>query len=395
MITRFKIDNFKSLVDFELPPKGHTLGGFTCLIGLNGAGKTTLLQAFDFIAKIATGRVGDWLAAREWEAKEIINNQGAKRLISFTVSFHTSGAQLIDWCAEFDINSLMCISEEIKMGDRVLLRLEKRSLMFAGAKAEQRFDSFPFEYKGSVLSMLPLADVDPQIGEVKASLEGLQSLELLSPQLMRRKAREARDIGAGGEKLSPFLDQLSPDAKGKLQDLLHDFYPQLKTWNIQGFRAGWKILRIQEAFTSSRQVSAGHINDGFLRVIAILSQLFTNHQMILLDEIENGINPALVEKLMDFLVGLRTESRQVIVTTHSPVILNFLEDDVAREGVILLYKGTDGRTRCARYFDQPETGYKLKALGPGEVFVDTDLTKLVARLAADAAPAPLTSGSGK
>ena len=111
MITRFKIDNFKSLVDFELPPKGHTLGGFTCLIGLNGAGKTTLLQAFDFIAKIATGRVGDWLAAREWEAKEIINNQGAKRLISFTVSFHTSGAQLIDWCAEFDINSLMCISE--------------------------------------------------------------------------------------------------------------------------------------------------------------------------------------------------------------------------------------------------------------------------------------------
>ncbi|WP_435521353.1 AAA family ATPase, partial [Aeromonas caviae] len=39
MLTRFEIDNFKSLVGFSLP-----LSRFNCLIGLNGAGKTTLLQ---------------------------------------------------------------------------------------------------------------------------------------------------------------------------------------------------------------------------------------------------------------------------------------------------------------------------------------------------------------
>jgi predicted ATPase len=142
-------------------------------------------------------------------------------------------------------------------------------------------------------------------------------------------------------------------------------------------------------------VSANHINDGFLRVIAILSQSFTEHQMLLLDEIENGINPALIEKLMDFLVGLGKQGKQVIITTHSPVILNFLDDQVARDGVVLLYKTADGRTRACRYFDQPETGYKLQVLGPGEVFVDTDLTKLAARLASEPREEKTRSEGGK
>ena len=127
-------------------------------------------------------------------------------------------------------------------------------------------------------------------------------------------------------------------------------------------------------------VGAGHINDGFLRVIAIVSQTFTSHEVLLLDEIENGINPALVEELMRFLVSLGTVAKQVIVTTHSPVILNFLDDEIARQGVILLYRTEQGDTKSCRYFDQPETGHKLRALGPGEVFVDTDLTKMVNRL---------------
>jgi hypothetical protein len=69
--------------------------------------------------------------------------------------------------------------------------------------------------------------------------------------------------------------------------------------------------------------------------------------------------------------------QQVMVTTHSPMILNYLPDDVAKESVILLYKTRQGITRCKRYFDIPATAHKLKALAPGEVFVDTDLTTLV------------------
>jgi ABC-type cobalamin/Fe3+-siderophores transport system ATPase subunit len=46
-IVSLHVDNFKSLVDFELP-----LAKLTCLIGLNGAGKSTVIQALDFASRL-------------------------------------------------------------------------------------------------------------------------------------------------------------------------------------------------------------------------------------------------------------------------------------------------------------------------------------------------------
>ena len=66
---------------------------------------------------------------------------------------------------------------------------------------------------------------------------------------------------------------------------------------------------------------ARHLNDGMLRMIAILSQtqLLTANskpaRCILFDEIENGINPELVRKLIEILLK---SPNQIIVTTHSP-----------------------------------------------------------------------------
>ena len=59
MLKFFFIDNFKSLVDFEVE-----LSHFNCLIGLNGAGKSTLLQAIDFACALMLGDVKNWLSKR-------------------------------------------------------------------------------------------------------------------------------------------------------------------------------------------------------------------------------------------------------------------------------------------------------------------------------------------
>jgi len=158
---------------------------------------------------------------------------------------------------------------------------------------------------------------------------------------------------------------------------LKEFYPHLKEIQTSTLRSGWKKLVLRENFASILETEARHINDGMLRLLAILAQTKTAHRFLLFDEIENGINPELIEKLMQQLLAA---PQQVMVTTHSPMILNYLPDEVAKEAVILLYKTRQGITRCKRYFDIPDTANKLKALGPGEVFVDTDLTSLVQQL---------------
>lgn len=110
-----------------------------------------------------------------------------------------------------------------------------------------------------------------------------------------------------------------------------------------------------------------------LRLIAILAETQTDHRFLMFDEIENGINPELVEFVLDALVSA---PQQVLVTTHSPMILNYLSDQVAREGVVYVYKTRDGQTRAMRFFDIPSVAEKLTVMGPGEAFADTDLTAL-------------------
>ena len=95
--------------------------------------------------------------------------------------------------------------------------------------------------------------------------------------------------------------------------------------------------------------------------------------MILFDEIENGVNPEITEDLVDALVK---SSKQIMVTTHSPMVLNYLEDEQATKSVIFVYKNKQGLTRSIPFFEIPSMKEKLSVMGPGEVFVDTELARL-------------------
>ncbi|WP_249673809.1 AAA family ATPase [Pseudomonas abieticivorans] len=210
---------------------------------------------------------------------------------------------------------------------------------------------------------------------VKRFISSMTSLDALSPQQLRRKSRESQgNLGFAGEKLSAFIHQLPLEQQGQLLALLQQQYPQLKGFELSALRAGWKSLGIQEEYAGVRfSTEARHINDGMLRLMAILAETLSAHEFMLFDEIENGINPELIEFLLDYLVNAH---QQIMVTTHSPMILNYLEDDVARSGVQLIYKTLDGKTRAVPFFSIASVAEKFTVMGPGEVFVDTDLKLL-------------------
>ncbi|HTV62078.1 MAG TPA: ATP-binding protein [Verrucomicrobiae bacterium] len=380
MITRFHVENFKALVYFDLPPTHYRLGKFTCLIGLNGSGKSTLLQAFDFVAHIVSGKVDTWLEQRNWNSSEVASNLGKwNPVVNFKVGFQDEKGVETTWEGRFNLTHLRCTYEKAESGGQPLLELEAERLGLAAPDGELKWreEKLNLIYKGSVLSVLQLSDAHPALSFVKESLRQLKSLELLSPQLLRRRSYAAKDIGVGGEKLSAFLAGLPVDSRLQLLKAVKQFYPHLSSWKVKSLRAGWKDLWFGEDYTGSGSVQAAHINDGLLRIMAILAQAHSPYTVLLFDEIENGINPELVEKLVDFLIQC---GKQVIVTTHSPMILNYVPDDIAKEGVILLYRTGRGETKSARFFDLSAMQEKLRALGPGEVFADTRLSDLAAEL---------------
>ena len=374
-ITKFHIDNFKSLVDFEL-----SLTKLTCLIGLNGSGKSTVTQALDFVAQMFKGDLPGWLEQRAWKAADLNSRLLRKSNIDLGIEAQQAGLQYV-WTGSFNRSLLRCTRESLRVGGQVLFSVADGAIATARHDAAARGE-IAFKYQGSVLSALTdEAFPDAAVWRFRDFMRGITSLDLLSPEALRRRAHSSPGgLGLGGERLSAFIHELPRHKLDELLKKLTQCYPRLERIFSTSLRGGWKELSVSEQFGKTRiHTEARHINDGMLRLMAILAETLTDSAFLLFDEIENGINPELVEFLLDTLLAA---PQQVLVTTHSPMILNFLEDDVARAGVQYLYRGDDGRTRSVPFFSIPSLSAKLAVMGPGEAFVDTDLSRLTEEIAA-------------
>ena len=369
MINSVRVVNFKSLADVSF-----TLGHFNCLVGMNGAGKSTVLQALDFVSQLMRGDVQGWLDRRGWTAADLNCKLRKERNIKFNVTFQTAQSGMLTWIGAFNRTDLRCTMELAILnseGETVLLDL--RGLLYGLAGKEPQ--PIAFEYQGSILSALKESELPAALLEFRDALRSVRSLELLSPDKLRKSARVSEhDIGAGGERLSAYLDNIKGDRKTKLVALLQRFYPALVDYKITSQKSGWKKLSVFEQFGSQKlETEALHLNDGLLRILAVLTQADADRSLLLLDELENGINQEIVETLVDTLLQ---SPQQLLVTTHSPLLLNYLPDDVAREAVQFLYKTPQGETKIRRFFSIPRMSAKLEAMGPGDAFVDTDLRLL-------------------
>ena len=370
MIKSVRVVNFKSLAAVSIP-----LGHFTCLVGMNGAGKSTVLQALDFLSQLMLGDVQGWLDRRGWSAADLKCKLRRESNITFNVTFKPSAGGTLTWIGVFNRSDLRCSQEDAYLGASesagFLLRSSGQTFQLAGKPSQ----SIAFEYQGSILSVLKDSELPAALLEFRDALRRVRSLELLSPHLLRKSARiSEHDIGAGGEKLSAYLDNIKGKRKTALVTLLQKFYPALVDFKITSQRSGWKKLSVFEQFGKQKlETEALHMNDGLLRILAVLTQAESDRSLLLLDELENGINQEIVETLVDTLLQ---SPQQLLVTTHSPLLLNYLPDDVARDAVQLLYKTPEGETRIRSFFGIPRIAAKLEAMGPGDAFVDTDLRML-------------------
>ncbi|WAR43347.1 AAA family ATPase [Methylomonas rapida] len=366
MIKKIQIQNFKSLVDVSMP-----LDKFNCLIGMNGSGKSTVLQGLDFISQLMIGQIEDWLGSRGWDIHDLKSKLLNETNLNVGVRFETKTGQKLIWRASFNRYALQCKGEIITLDGENIFRSTGTQFRIE----KQPKQNITFVYQGSLLSVLKDSELPSSILEFRDSVRRIRSLELLSPQLMRKSARTHDvDIGSGGEKLAGYLHSIKGEPRKKLVKLLQTFYPKLEDFKVTNQRAGWKKLSVIEQFEGHRlETDATHLSDGLLRILAVLAQSDSDRSLILLDEIENGINQEIIEKLVDTLVA---SPQQILVTTHSPLILNFLDDDLARESVQFIYKSPQGESRIRRFFDIPRIGEKLSYMGPGDAFVDTNLESL-------------------
>ena len=378
-ITKIKINHFKSLVDFEID-----LTKFNCIVGLNGSGKSTFLQFMSFLSQLMRGKINGWLQQRKWVKEDIVPELDTKkhRIVHFNVFFERENFNGY-WEGSFHVDRLCCVYEKLVANNYIFeatnsanekkYTFEKRNDFTKPVKSER----INFNYEGSIFSQLADKDVSDKIGDLIEFFRGICAFDLLSPYFLKQASKSSSNtIGIWGENIAPFLHGMEDKVRASVIRKIKQVYPEFNSFDTLPNPDGSKSLNIREQYHDGNiiyDIPARGINDGLLRILAMLGQLNMTDPFLLFDEIENGINQELVEFLLKELVEAR---QQIVVTTHSPLFLNYLDGEIAKDSVHYFYKTPEGFTRCKKFFSLPSTREKLGTLGAGEAIADTNLYRL-------------------
>jgi predicted ATPase len=127
-------------------------------------------------------------------------------------------------------------------------------------------------------------------------------------------------------------------------------------------------FQIELVTKSDTRVPAEAISDGFFLLLGYLTLArVTDARILLVDEAETGVHPGLlgrvVKVLRELASGKHAPAVQVLLTTHSPILLNFVGPEEIR-----IVQRADGITRVHPFKSRADIDQLLEYQGPGELW---------------------------
>ena len=358
MITSLRLINFKNFADETL-----RVGPFTVIVGANASGKSNIRDAFRFLhgigrgytlAEIMGGKYGVG-GQREWAGvrgatNEVIRFGKRSFTLRIKVGYLDYSIRVVRDRKRRDI--FRVTREELRTrrqgmiytshpgpGDPVRAQDDDTHLLLRMAKTGEQ------KKYGHRIAVRPDQPALTQINEhrrvvrrhkdyaeqVIQALAPIRFLDL-EPNLMRQPAFPGQiALGDSGENLPTVLRAICEDSRRR--KTLASWTRELTPMDVADFDfpidpvTGRVQLVIREE--NDRTVSAYSASDGTLRFLAMLAALLdTNREGVyFFEEIDNGIHPNRLWLLLD-LIEKQTEKGdiQVITTTHSPDMLNVIND---------------------------------------------------------------------
>lgn len=142
-------------------------------------------------------------------------------------------------------------------------------------------------------------------------------------------------------------------------------------------KIGDVIFALRERnLNSTELVDARQLSDGTLRCIAVLVAVLIGEpgSMVMIEELDNGIHPARVYKLVEQLVTIgRERTIDIIITTHNATLLNAYKKEELM-GVSVVYRDRDrGTSKIQSFIEIENFPAMLAAGGLGDAMIDERL----------------------
>ena len=390
MITAFRAENFKGLREFriELPTP------LAILAGANGSGKTSVCEAIVFALHLADERPAN--VVNEWFGRDddlLLNLWDRRKRVRFAVEgdFAANGSgpvHRLRWEIEIAkrrgwgvVRERACVLPDDP--DHDVLRRKGRAIRVWNQR-ERRWIDEKKELPSYVSTIAPEQREDyPELWALRQNLKGT-FVPFLDPVALRSRSRDPR-LEPTGRNFAGFLHSVRTRSSSRYNEIirrLRTVFADVQSVDTRRDRFGWTDVRVTRRVPGldvAQSFRAWQVNDGLLRVAALLAIPAAREDLRLfcMEEPENGMHPKLLQQTIDILREFGRHGIQVIVTTHSPVLLNWAK---AEEVVVLRNQGSEGPT-AHRLEDLPEAMRRLEArhMDIGDILYNLDDDRLFRR----------------
>jgi len=357
MIKRLIVENYKSIETLDVE-----FGRVTAFVGSNSSGKSNIVDALRFLRDAV--RLGLDRAISDRHGIDSIRRWSPKKpyQIKISVEFEGIGYSEEEFSGEYGL----VIGSSKSEGTFSVLSEHGNFLSYDYISEEEGSDEISFEnariyfdrksdgrISGSFnRNIIGSKDTELESDEIfLSSLIGriafeqicdlLYNLEVYSvyPNTLRQPETPSNDpiLSSHGGNFCSVFKRLRKSAAGKrrvrdITDAMRLILGNLDEIRIQSV-GGYltPMFRVKEDNEAGHDFNVSQISDGTLRVLGLLLALYQSPRpdIIALEEPELTVNPGVLRMLVES-IREASEASQIILTTHSPELVDMLNPEEVR-----------------------------------------------------------------
>ena len=388
-LSTVKLERFKA----AFTPEEIPLRPFSVLIGRNGSGKSTLLEALQWL-DATIRRDAREASDRYFGIHDLINLRSQTKTPFFELTVRwacifgdggNAGSLSYRVRVEEAEGNVPRIAAETLWGDReggeshtyVQTHDDGSRLLLDSQLMIRDPDRLSL---GVLSSLTREPSSDPYLLALSDFWSRAVFLRLSPNRLAESSAASRRSfdplLDEEGQKLAALLDELGEDERAELVQAIQRALPDIR--DIEVVKAGverearlnYKLLeRMPYRGRTGRYqvpIPSWMLSEGTRRLTAILALLVRQPGPTLLcvEEIENGLDPWNVLEVLNALRDATLSGVQVIITTHSPWILDHVElEDITQ------VRRVEGETRYESFKSREEVAQFVDSIPPGTRYV--------------------------
>ncbi len=371
MLQELAVTNYKSLREVSVRLKPLSI-----LIGPNDSGKSNLLDSLKFIADFIN--IGQEAVTKRSGLATIVWSGAQDRRISFALKGRSEWKE-----KRYRFHYSLTFSGR----DDRWFEVDREIFEVYHAGQFRKLMEFPgkdrlaytYDLEGNQTGGLGHGDArsylhdfssDERYGQLGAFSSEVRQWEVydLTPSLMRGRGPAKRELKLEprGENLASVLHTLHseyPDVFARIQEHIQVLVPESDQLLSLLTEEGQTYPGLKQSGLPLK-VPASGISSGTLRFLALLTALYSPAapSLICFEEPENYIHPHGLELIVD-LLRRASLKRQVIATTHSPYLLNFVDP-----ACVFVIEKLEGETRVTAVETKKNLKSLLREVGMGEAW---------------------------